>query len=241
MTVWRTELPRNTLFNETLTGLRNYYGNVVSTPKAALTMADLFAFAACLRNVSNYFEHARDWCACLLAFFGLLRIGEYTGGTLRFRHVQVAAAGVEITVLRSKTSLVPVVVSLAKRGDQLCPVAAVEHYRSFFRLLQLPCGPDDFFFIARLKSGKTEALTDVVFIDRVRALIIANFPDRDPQRYAGHSFRRGGATALALAGVEHSLIQRHGRWASDSFRRYLDTTDNAALRLAATQALVHRP
>jgi hypothetical protein len=51
-------LPRGRLFAETLTGVQNYYGNAVSTPKAALTLDDLRAVAQQLDR--SHFEHARD-------------------------------------------------------------------------------------------------------------------------------------------------------------------------------------
>ena len=65
-------------------------------------------------------------------------------------------------------------------------------------------------------------------------------PDCPSQRYAGHSFRRGGATALKLAGVADSDIQRHGRWKSNAYKLYFDA-DSPAFRLIATRALRPTP
>lgn len=42
--------------------------------------------------------------------------------------------------------------------------------------------------------------------------------------YSGHSLRRGGATALFLAGWSPEEIQKHGRWSSDCYKRYLERT-----------------
>jgi hypothetical protein len=44
----------------------------------------------------------------------------------------------------------------------------------------------------------------------------------DTSKYAGHSFRRGGATSLHLAGIPDSLIKVMGRWKSFAFARYID-------------------
>jgi len=41
------------------------------------------------------------------------------------------------------------------------------------------------------------------------------------QEVGGHSLRSGGATALALMGVSHDIIQLMGHWASDTFRIYI--------------------
>ena len=236
--LFQVELPRTALFQQTRVGIENYYGNTAaSTAKIALTLDDLCEFARHLDT--RYFEHARDWCACLLAFFGLLRINEYMNSGLRRRHVRLTSYGVDITVVRSKTSNIPVVVSLTSRDDQLCPARALSHYFGFFGTLSLPNRPDDPLFVSRLRNQAiVTATTDAEFIARLRELIITAFPDRDPSRYAGHSFRRGGASALQLAGVPAAVIQKHGRWTSDAFRAYLDAASNPALRLIATRALL---
>jgi site-specific recombinase XerC len=239
--LFNQELPRGRLFNETLTGLRKYYGDTnVSTPKAALTLGDLSKFSQVLDT--RYFEHARDWCACLLAFFGLLRINEYMGGGLRMRHVRIASYGLDVTIIRSKTSNVPAVISMTSRSDSLCPVRALRSYLAFFPALGLPHRPDDALFISRLQgSSRIEIMSDAEFISRVRAVVGAAFPDRDTARYAGHSFRRGGASALQEAGVPAALIQQHGRWASDAFRRYLDSSISPVMRLLPTRGLLPSP
>ena len=50
-----------------------------------------------------------------------------------------------------------------------------------------------------------------------------------------HSFRRGGASALAAQGVSSFVIQTLGRWRSNSYLTYIDITgenlDNAFLRV----------
>lgn len=40
--------------------------------------------------------------------------------------------------------------------------------------------------------------------------------------FSTHSLRRGGATAMADAGVEARLVQAHGRWTSDCYKRYME-------------------
>jgi hypothetical protein len=233
----QVQLPRGRLFEETMAGITNYYGNNVSTSKAALTVDDLRAFARQLD--CRYFEHARDWCACLLAFFGLLRINEYMGGQLRMQHVVITAAYVDITIVRSKTSNVPAVVSLATRNDALCPARALSLYLAFFPALGLPHCGDSPLFISRLRNGSViEPMTDADFVANVRALIRAALPGRDATKYAGHFFCRGGATALALAGVPAAHIQRHGRWTSDAYKAYIEYALSPACRLLAIRALL---
>lgn len=56
--------------------------------------------------------------------------------------------------------------------------------------------------------------------------------------FSGHSFRRGGATALAAAGIEDHIIQRLGRWRSAAYQVYTVPTEevlaNAAGKMANT-------
>ena len=52
-------------------------------------------------------------------------------------------------------------------------------------------------------------------------------------KVGGHSLRSGGATALALAGVNDDSIQVMGHWASDTFRIYIRK------HLVILHALIH--
>lgn len=232
------ELPRGTRFQQMLTGIRNYFGNdSASVPKTALSMEDLLAFQPHVDRAS--FEGARDWCACLFAFFGLLRVNEYMNGGLQRRDVRLTTWGVSITIKFSKTSLTSDTVDIARRSDILCPSTAFATYLSSFRLHpSLPQRPTDPLFLSRSQPGSPFiAMTDEEFIGRVRSLIRLARPGFEPSAYAGHSFRRGGASALILAGVSDALIQQHGRWKSDAWKRYVDTHNILAVRLIPTQAL----
>ena len=74
------------------------------------------------------FADARDWCAALFAFYGLLRIKEYTCSGLLHEHVSVHSWGISLAIPFSKTSLVPTAVAIVHRDDELCPVAAHSAY-----------------------------------------------------------------------------------------------------------------
>jgi hypothetical protein len=230
------DLPRHELFRRVMRGIQNFHADQVATPKTAITMADLMTYHQLLDH--STFEGARNWCACTLAFFGLLRINEYTNGHLRHRHVQLTAAGVMIVIAYSKTSLPPARIDIASRADVLCPSRALSAYLSFFTTYPgLPHRADDPLFITRRALSGFHAMSDLEFKAIVRSLMERASPGCDPRQYAGHSFRRGGTSALKLAGVADSIIQLHGRWKSDAYRAYIDVDHNIALRLLATQAL----
>lgn len=237
------QLVRDSLYLDVRSSLHNLYGDEnVSVPKTAVTTDDLLAIHGQIDT--RYFEHARDWCACLIAFFGLLRISEYMDAGLRVQHVRLAArdadgqpSGLEILVHHSKTSRAQKLIAISSRVDVLCPVRAYTHYRQFLVTLRLPTPVDSPLFVFRFNDGRHRAMTAEQFIRQVRAYYRATFPDRDPATYAGHSFRRGGTSALILAGVPQTSIMAHGRWSSEAFHRYFDSHHSQAMRLSATQAL----
>ena len=55
---------------------------------------------------------------------------------------------------------------------------------------------------------------------RLKALL--NAIGLDPEKWSGHSFRRGGASLLFRLGVDPLTIQACGDWSSDTFLRYLE-------------------
>ena len=48
----------------------------------------------------------------------------------------------------------------------------------------------------------------------------------DPTVFGTHSLRIGGATQLAMCNFSGSQIKEVGRWASDSYRKYLRFNDS---------------
>jgi hypothetical protein len=224
-------LPRNRTFDRVRAGLANWHGDTnFSEPAKAITIADLRTVHASL-NLST-FADARDWCASLFAFFGLLRIKEYTCAGLLVRHVTHELWGINLALPFSKTSLIPTAIAIVRRDDALCPVAAYLAYTALLpassRQPHLP------FFLHHARSDTP--LTDSTFIRHVRQWV-SHLLRQEPDEYSGHSFRRGGTTALQLAGVPEATIAAHGRWKSLAYRGYFDIQNNLRLRLTATAQL----
>jgi hypothetical protein len=222
------DLRRGRTFDRVKAGLFNWYGDTnFSEPARGFTLDDLRAIRAHVNL--GVFADARGWCAALFAFFGLLRINEYTCSGLLREHVSVHSWGISLAIPFPKTALVPTAVAIVRRDDDLCPVAA---HRAYTRLLP-----------ARLRrvgtpyflhnSSTATPLTDITFIRHVRRWV-RDCLHQPPCDYSGHSFRRGGTTALQIAGVPESTIASHGRWQSLAYRSYFDVQFNLHLRLAAT-------
>lgn len=218
------DLPRHRLFKRVMAGLNNVFSLTDTVvPKAAFTLAHLTTIHSHLDLTS--FDDVRDWCTYVFAFFGLLRIHEYVTPALQYQHVKVFRWGVSITIAFSKTNLQPVKVRLATRNDIFDPINACVRYLSFVKPTTglLPHTP---FFLA--SPTKSTPLSDKTFLTRLK-LRVQHHLHLDPSQFAGHSFRRGGTTALFLAGVPETVIAAHGRWKSLTYRRYFDATVNALL------------
>lgn len=226
-----SDLPRGRTFDRVKAGLLNWYGDTnFSEPARGVTTADLRAIRAHINL--GVFADARDWCAALFAFYGLLRIKEYTCSSLLRGHVDVQSWGISLAIPFSKTALIPTAVAIVRRDDELCPVAAHRAYKR-----HLPArlrGVDVPYFLH--SATATAPLTDATFIRHVRRWV-RDCLRRPPTDYSGHSFRRGGTTALQIAGVPESTIASHGRWKSLAYRSYFDVQFNLELRLAATSQL----
>ena len=200
----------------TLRGIKRSSNVGYRQPRLPITLQHLIIIHTRLQSFAmNRLEFCLFWAACTLAFFGLLRVSEYTTPKVREFDFEVHLLSSDITFCRN-TLLVKIKASKTdpfKLGCQLtigpangfvCPVAAM---RAFLRYRS----PDD---------GPLFTFTDGTYLTRNRMyrLLLACFQDN---RINTHSFRIGGATALSQAGVPDSQIQSLGRWNSNCFVRYL--------------------
>ncbi len=212
-------------------GLTNYYSlGETTTPKYPIGFDQLSQIYLLIDT--STFIGAREWCSYVLSFFALLRRSEILDSRLKFQHIIVHDSGLSITVPFSKTNLQPHTVHLCKRDDYLCPVLAFIHYRSFIpialRSIQL-CP-------VFLSTPTTTKVVDHRSMSRVLKSRLSAI-NLDSSHYGWHSWRRGGTTAMFAAGVAETLIQSHGRWASLTYRMYLDTTVSLEHALLPTQSL----
>jgi hypothetical protein len=227
-------LPRNYLFGRVRAGLANIFASTSLTEaKIGLELSQL----ASMQNLvkSNSFSTQRDWCMSVFAFFGLLRISEYTGGSLQQRDVSATNDSISLWLPFHKTSSTPVKIEISKRSDRLCPVRAYKQYCTLLGSIRLePTAP---FFVQSPMSR--QPVSDQSFITSFRSQLAA-IGVRNLSDYAGHSFRRGGFSAMCAAGVPFAIAQSHGRWKSLSYQRYIDTVHSSKLRLLATVLLGER-
>ena len=165
-----------------------------------------------------------------LAFFGLLRVSEYTSNA-RYsfnQNTTLLRSDISfnnnfsimfITVKASKTDPFRsgCVIRIAAVEDPICPVKAM---RAYLQIRSSTPGP-----LFQVSMGSFLIRQDIVLLLR-RCL---------PRQIDlnTHSFRIGGASMAAAAGIPDSQIQILGRWASDAYKRYLRISDSLVTRLCA--------
>jgi hypothetical protein len=169
------------------------------------------------------------WTAALIAFWGMMRSGNVVprssdqfqkGRHIALDDLSFVREGVMVTLSITKTiryrerkHFVP----LPKIGSNaLCPVSAIK------ALIKInnPSPKRSLFTYKRGNSWITLTYKD--FVKRTR-LIIEKF-DKQAKQYAGHSYRRGGATFASYCGVSEEHIKNIGDWRSDAVKIYIVPT-----------------
>ena len=173
----------------------------------------------------NSYDQKMYTAAFLLAFFGFLRISEFTATS---RRVSLGESDVIIkgssphrrlllSVRFSKTDQRGAGnVVIIPESALLCPVRAALEY-----ICIRPRQGTAFF-----RHFNTHPLSRYEFNRVLRRCV--SFLGLPLQCYTSHSFRIGAATSAAMAGYSDSQIQVMGRWSSHSYRRYI-RVDNIAV------------
>ena len=175
------------------------------------------------------------WASMLTAFYGFLRISEYTttrisafepGLTLRYQDVAITSAStIKITLQSSKTDPFSngAIISLHKNNSILCPISAITNY------LQIHPSRSGPFFTWQDGRYLTRRGFSTI-LNRIKPNNIANM--------SSHSFRIGAATTAAAAGYPRWLIQALGRWSSNCYKDYIriphNTLSDVSMSLSST-------
>ena len=84
---------------------------------------------------------------------------------------------------------------------------------------QIPGQPGDPAFMVMFK-GQKMALSANQLVARLKKWL--SLIGEDPEGYALHSLRRGGATFAHQCNIQGEMIKLLGDWASEAWRRYCD-------------------
>ena len=169
------------------------------------------------------------WCCILVGFFGLLRkksiCPEDSANTDPAKILTVRKVAID----KSK-NIALLYVNFSKtiqfgQKDLTIPLIS-SHCRALdpvfhldLLLSQTQAPPDHPAFSYRTSSGSLSFVSHKMFTAKLKSLLArAGF---SPEKFSGHSLRRGGATFLHQCGASTLQIQACGDWVSSVFTRYL--------------------
>ena len=225
-------------------GIRKFHGEKDRKPVQPITLPILISLLAQLQP-GVIPGHTTVYAACCLAFSGLLRSGEFTAGkgkynpslSLTQQSVQFLPSfenptHIILTLPASKTDPFRKGISItisAAPGRPTCPVTALKNLFSETPN-RSPNAP-----LFENPDGKP--LSYNFFVDTIRVALES--AGLNPKAYAGHSFRRGAASEAAAAGYSDYEIQLLGRWRSDAYKLYIETSLNRILHLSSLLHMAH--
>jgi hypothetical protein len=169
---------------------------------------------------STQYEATMFKAAFAIAFFGFLRIGEFTetarrgqgAHNLKIGDVSFKGDAMFINIKSSKTDQQGVSATLRferNANDSLCPVGAMISY------LEARSAREGSLFI----HFDGSPLTQYQFSSVLRKCISA--VGLEPKEFSPHSFRIGAATAAAVGGIPLESIMNMGRWQSSAVELYI--------------------
>ena len=197
-----------------LKGFTNETRPVVARRKP-LTLAFLRRLRGKLfESVLNAHDLCMLWAAFTLAFYGMLRVSEYTSChqrkftsvTLLRRDIELTDRQIKISLKRDKTHqrTIPPPIFISGTNSECCPVLAMKRYLT-------------------VRSGATSS---PLFIFKNGAYLTRQRVNKDlcallGPDFTSHSFRIGAASTASRAGCSSEQIRVMGRWRSNVSNRYV--------------------
>jgi hypothetical protein len=188
--------------------------------KLPITLDILFKIE---ETMNDNFDSNVLWAAMTLAHFGCLRAGELTVpsvmsfdplihlsvGDVNFSQLDPNTPYMSVFIKRSKTdkSNKGFNVYIGCSGTNVCALCAVKKLLSNYahRDLHLPL----------FEFSNHIVLTKSLFVKHTRTYM--SLIGLDPKQFSGHSYRSGGATSAAAAGLSDWEVKLLGRWTSDAY------------------------
>ena len=181
------------------------------------------------------YEDALLWAMLTMAFFGFLRVSEFTTDgqfnpmyhllreDLRFL-ADFSSMFIKIKASKTDPFRQGCRIVLGATGDCLCPVLAMSLYLSMSRSSEGPL----------FKLLDSRPVSRSWFCSRLQEMVRRIGAEGD---FTSHSLRIGAATRAAEVGLSSALIQILGRWRSDSFKLYVRMSDSQKASVASKLTL----
>jgi len=182
----------------------------------------------------------------VLAFFFLLRVGEYTKSSdprltvpLRRQDIKLwrnnmilphtlpllellQADAVTICLQQQKNGFKGAILHHTASGQTLCPVKCAA--RLVHQIAMMPASTGIGTYVApdgRVLQVTANEIRSAIQLGAVGDNLEAS--GYDLSRLGSHSLRSGGATHLHLCGFDETTIKKLGRWSSNTYLRYIQT------------------
>lgn len=209
----------------TLNGIKR--SQVASSPprvRLPITLQLMQKIKNLLLQQPDSYDTIMLWAACCLAFFGFLRVSEFTvpnqecydeSSHLSLKDISVDSRKnprlIKVTIKQSKTDPFRKGVHLYLGATDLpiCPISGILPYLA---ARGARAGP---LFV----TEKGKVLTRQIFSNKIDTVL--EQLQIDPSYYNTHSFRIGAATTAAQARISEAHIKTLGRWRSDAYQRYI--------------------
>jgi len=208
--------------NQTLRGIEREHSTII-TQKLPITfdlLCKLYAFID-FSDIDNIVY----WSAMTLAHFLLLRAGEFvvtdpSQTILSINDIEINLTEdrreyIALNIQTSKTDQASHGITLytGHANHKVCAVCAMKANLRVQRQQSTSTTSPLF----RLSTGFAMSRQDLkTFLSTLLRLL--NIPS---EHYSTHSFRIGGATSAAVAGLKDYEIKMLGRWTSDCYKRYI--------------------
>lgn len=212
------------LLPRVLQGIRRVKGDGAK-PKQAITPEILLAIVRILPAGDKFLA---VWVAMLVGFFAFLRKSHlcvegasltWSAALLLRKHLVLVPSKycILVTVTCSKTiqyqQRTHTILIQGVPGHLLDPYFWVSKY-----LCLVPAGPEQPAF-GYVVDGAYVALSYSVLLSTMKSLLAR--VGQQPEKFAGHSLRRGGATYAYQCGVNPLFIRIQGDWNSDAWLLYV--------------------
>ena len=190
------------------------------------------------------YTNTMTWAACCLAFFGFLRVSEFTVPTQdqydQSCHLSLGDISLDnrdnprllrVHIKQSKTDPFRrgVEIYLGATNDSICPLKGILPYLALRGKREGPL------FIFPDGRGLTRQLFSSMLGDLLNEL------NMDTKHYNTHSFRIGAATSAKLANIPDTYIKMLGRWKSDTYQQYIKTPPDELARMSKHLTTGYKP
>ena len=204
-----------------------------------ITLQLLLSIKQVLSSQPHSYKNIMPWAACCLAFFGFLRVSEFTTPNLTDYDPSVHLSRqdvsinnrenpsvLKINIKQSKTDPFRqgVQIYLGTTNSDVCPIFGILPY-----LARRGSQPGPLFL-----TENGQGLTRQSFCSALN-LVLSQLPV-NTSLYKSHSFCIGAATTTAKVKIPDVYIKMLGRWLSDAYQRYIRTPPSELAKFSSLLA-----